>query len=230
MGSKRGIWSRLVVLALCAVLAGLTACAQAEHDGSASEAQDAAPAQQPDEVRSIEDAQVAAVDAQTYTGEPITPEPEVTCSGDSLERDVDYTLSYEDNVDVGTATITITGMGAYSGSASVTFDIVAPSEDVPSVRGPKDAGALQVKGSQLTDEHGEPIQLRGVSTHGLAWFPGYVNDACFAQLRQEWGANVVRLAMYTAESGGYCTDGNKEDLMKLVEDGVRLATDNDLYV
>ena len=73
MGSKRGIWSRLVVLALCAVLAGLTACVQAEHDGSASEAQDAAPAQQPDEARSIEDAQVAAVDAQTYTGEPITP-------------------------------------------------------------------------------------------------------------------------------------------------------------
>ena len=98
------------------------------------------------------------------------------------------------------------------------------------MRGPKSAGALKVKGGKLVDKNGKAIQLRGVSTHGLAWFPDYVNDACFRQLRTDWGANVVRLALYTEEYGGYCAGGNKADLLKLVKKGVRLATKNDLYV
>ena len=77
---------------------------------------------------------------------------------------------------------------------------------------------------------GRAVQLRGASTHGLAWFPAYVNSALFGELRTDWGANVVRLALYTAESGGYCTDGDKAQLRKLVDDGVRYATDNGLYV
>ena len=44
---------------------------------------------------------------------------------------------------------------------------------------PSKCGALSVKGSQLVDKDGNPVQLRGVSTHGLAWFPGYVNQECF---------------------------------------------------
>ena len=80
------------------------------------------------------------------------------------------------------------------------------------------------------DEHGQSVQLRGASTHGLAWFPAYVNDAFFRELRADWGANVVRLALYTAESGGYCTDGDKAALRKLVDKGVQLAIANDLYV
>lgn len=98
------------------------------------------------------------------------------------------------------------------------------------VRGPKSAGALAVKKGKLVDKRGEAIQLRGVSTHGLAWYPAYVNDACFRQLRTKWDANVVRLAMYTEEYGGYCSGGSKKDLIALVKKGVRLATKNDLYV
>ena len=92
------------------------------------------------------------------------------------------------------------------------------------------AGALHVEGAQLTDSTGETIQLRGTSTHGLAWFPQYVNQEFFKELSSKWNVNVVRLAMYTAENGGYCTDGNKEALKQLVKDGVRYATEADLYV
>ena len=70
------------------------------------------------------------------------------------------------------------------------------------VRGPKSAGALAVKAGKLVDKRGKAIQLRGVSTHGLAWYPDYVNNDCFRQLRTTCGANVVRLAMYTEEYGG----------------------------
>ena len=35
--------------------------------------------------------------------------------------------------------------------------------------------------------------------------------------------------MYTYENGGYCTDGDKDRLKKLVKDGVRYAAENDMY-
>ena len=95
---------------------------------------------------------------------------------------------------------------------------------------PATAGALHVEGTHLVGEHGEPVQLKGISTHGIAWFPDYINDACFAQFRNEWHANLMRLAMYTAESGGYCTDGDKEYLKSLIDKGVSYATANDMYV
>lgn len=90
-------------------------------------------------------------------------------------------------------------------------------------------GKLSVRGRNLVDSYGNAVQLRGLSTHGLAWFPQYVNEKLFGELRKEWGANVVRLAMYTAESGGYCTDGDKEKLKELVKNGVQYAAKADLY-
>ncbi len=48
-------------------------------------------------------------------------------------------------------------------------------------------GRLQVSGTKLTDESGNIIQLRGVSTHGISWFPDYVNYDAFATLRDDWG-------------------------------------------
>ncbi len=102
-------------------------------------------------------------------------------------------------------------------------------EDENMLAAPSVNGALHVEGTRLTDENGDPVQLRGVSTHGLAWFPEYVNAECFADLHA-WGANVIRLAMYTAESGGYCTDGDPEGLKDLIREGVEAATDEDMYV
>lgn len=95
---------------------------------------------------------------------------------------------------------------------------------------PSVTGALHVEGTRLVGSSGEPVQLRGISTHGLVWFPDYVNEACFAQLHDEWKANVIRLAMYTAENGGYCTDGDKEYLKGLIRDGVSYAGRQDMYV
>lgn len=105
----------------------------------------------------------------------------------------------------------------------------ANSEEEPGNPGPSSTGALQVKGAQICGADGHPVQLKGVSTHGLAWYPQYVNQQLFTELRQNWNASVVRLAMYTAESGGYCTDGDPEKLYQLVKDGVGYATNADLY-
>lgn len=94
------------------------------------------------------------------------------------------------------------------------------------------AGRLHVKGTKLVDKKGHEVQLRGVSTHGLSWYPQYVNGKCFAQLHDKWGANVVRLAMYTEEYNGYCSGDakNRSDLKKLIKKGVRLAKKHKMYV
>lgn len=92
------------------------------------------------------------------------------------------------------------------------------------------SGGLSVKGNKLVNSKGQQVQLRGVSTHGLAWFPQYVNSSLVSELKTKWNCNVIRLAMYTAEYGGYCTGGNKENLKRLINNGVTYATNNGMYV
>lgn len=91
-------------------------------------------------------------------------------------------------------------------------------------------GKLKVDGTNIVDANGEPFQIAGVSTHGLAWFPEYVNKDAFLSIRDDWGANTIRLAMYTAESGGYCEGGDKNNLKTVVKNGVDYATELGMYV
>ena len=103
--------------------------------------------------------------------------------------------------------------------------VTEPQTDTPAY-----CGALQVVGNRLCDSKGDKVYLHGLSTHGIAWFPDYINEAAFKEFREEWGVNVIRLAMYTAEYNGYCTGGNKEWLKGLIRKGVEYATKNDMYV
>lgn len=89
---------------------------------------------------------------------------------------------------------------------------------------------LHVAGTVLADPQGNTVRLRGVSTHGLAWFPDYVSEEAFRTLKEDWGANAVRFALYTEEYGGYCSGGDREKLKELVDNGVTYATDLGLYV
>ena len=91
-------------------------------------------------------------------------------------------------------------------------------------------GALHVENGKLIDENGNTVQLYGMSTHGIAWFPQYINYESLRTLRDDWNTNCIRLAMYTAEYGGYCAGGDKEQLKQLVKDGVSYATELGMYV
>ena len=91
-------------------------------------------------------------------------------------------------------------------------------------------GALHVENGKLTDENGNTVQLYGMSTHGIAWFPQYINYDSLRTLRDDWNTNCIRLAMYTEEYGGYCAGGDKEQLKQLVKDGVSYATELGMYV
>ncbi len=85
---------------------------------------------------------------------------------------------------------------------------------------------------KLVDCDGKVVQLRGYSTHGLSWYPQYVNRDFFEFMRDKWNVDVVRLAVYTAEEDGYCVGdkANQEKLIALIDKGVRAATELGLYV
>ena len=59
----------------------------------------------------------------TYNTKAHTPEVTVAISGRTLEADKDYTVSYASNDNAGTATVTVTGKGNFTGSANTTFTI-----------------------------------------------------------------------------------------------------------
>lgn len=92
-------------------------------------------------------------------------------------------------------------------------------------------GQLSVKNGQLVDKSGKGYQLRGMSTHGLTWFPEFVNESAFRTLRDDWNTNVVRLAMYVDEwANGQCYMGNKSGSLELLEKGVDICIKLDMYV
>lgn len=64
-------------------------------------------------------------DKVTYTGAQLKPSPTVKYGSTTLSSSTDYTVSYKNNINVGAATVTITGKGNYTGSVSKTFTIVA---------------------------------------------------------------------------------------------------------
>ena len=100
--------------------------------------------------KNISTATTENVDDQTYTGSQIKPTPEVSIKlgqntiATTLSNGTDFDYSYRDNTVVGTATITITGKGNYTGTITKTFNIVAQEITVV----PTEAGGHVYNGSE----------------------------------------------------------------------------------
>lgn len=92
--------------------------------------------------------------------------------------------------------------------------------------GVSENGWLQVVGTQLCNERGEPVVLRGMSTHGLQWYGEYARAQSIANTAA-YGANVFRVAMYTGE-GGYLNQ--PEVMTQAAFAAVDAAIQQDMYV
>jgi endoglucanase len=88
-------------------------------------------------------------------------------------------------------------------------------------------GHLRVKGNRIVDEHGEPVLLRGMSLFRSLWMTQYYNAQMLRWLRDDWHANVIRVAM-EAPPPGYLEHPDVE--MKKVETMVDAAIDLGMYV
>ncbi|NUK02822.1 cellulase family glycosylhydrolase [Streptomyces lunaelactis] len=87
-------------------------------------------------------------------------------------------------------------------------------------------GQLKVCGTKLCNEAGKPVQLRGMSTHGLQWYSQCVTSGSLDALATDWNADVLRISMYIQE-GGYETDPRK--FTDLVHSIIEQATARGMY-
>ncbi len=86
-------------------------------------------------------------------------------------------------------------------------------------------GKLKVKGTSIVDKNDKEFIIQGVSTHGIAWFPQYINYETFKTLRDDFNVNTIRLALYSDKNAGYTTK-----LYSKVEEGVDYARQLGMYV
>lgn len=106
-------------------------------------------------------------------------------------------------------------------SAPTEAKVFVPSAGTPLAQN----GKLSVNGSQLVNSKGENIILQGVSTHGIAWFPQYVNKDAFKTLRDTMNVDTIRLALYSSPNEGF-----KKELYANVENGIKYASELGMYV
>lgn len=88
-------------------------------------------------------------------------------------------------------------------------------------------GQLQVIGTDLCDQNGNPVQLRGMSSHGLHWYGKYANKDVITWLRDDWNCQIWRAALYTGGQGGYVSN---PALKERVTDSVEACIENGMYV
>ncbi len=72
----------------------------------------------------ISTAQYDAISPITFTGQEICPQVNLKIGSQNLVKDTDYTVSYSNNVNVGTAEVSITGIGNYTGNLTLQFEIL----------------------------------------------------------------------------------------------------------
>lgn len=181
--------AKLLVAALAAVLAvGISACAASQPDSIDDIASGPAWPALPiifEHARDVNlENAVVTVEDQTFTGFELTPAPTVVLDGFTLTEGKDYTLAYEDNVEIGTATVTIGAAGDFKGSASANFTIEPHPEGWDNVSGhtlyytaeSTIATNTTVPGTDgnlyYVDENGTPLKNAWVELAGVRYYCG----------------------------------------------------------
>lgn len=87
----------------------------------------------------------------------------------------------------------------------------------------KQHGKLQVVGTQLQDEHGQPVVLRGMSFGWHNFWPQYYNAGTVKWLHQDWNCTVLRAAMGVDPAKGYIEDpaGSTAIIEKVVDAAIK---------
>ncbi|GAA4274812.1 cellulase family glycosylhydrolase [Aquimarina gracilis] len=107
---------------------------------------------------------------------------------------------------------------------SMLFGITTMAQNTPVALN----GQLKVCGTQLCNQYNKPIQLRGMSTHGIQWY-GWgdcLTESSLDALAYDWEADILRISLYVQE-GGYETDpvGFTNQVSRLINE----ATERGMY-
>ena len=87
-------------------------------------------------------------------------------------------------------------------------------------------GELHVEGTQLCDENGNAVVLKGISTHGLTWYPEFISEDLFIKLADEWDCNLIRLAAYSSEYA----KGNKKETMDVLFENLTVLLEGKMLI
>lgn len=85
-----------------------------------------------------------------------------------------------------------------------------------------DNGWLRIENNTLVNNDGEKIQLKGMSTHGIQWYGSFANEEMIKKIRDEWGSNLFRVAMYTNENGYIQNKNLENEVIKIVDTVIKL--------
>src|SRR5690349_14388181 len=108
--------------------------------------------------------------------------------------------------------------------ADAKASVSAPAADTPVARN----GQLHVCGLKLCNQNNEPVQLRGMSTHGIQWYSSCIKTASLDALATDWKADILRISMYVAkEEDGYETNPRK--FTDMVHGYIEEATKRGMY-
>lgn len=93
--------------------------------------------------------------------------------------------------------------------------------------GVEEHGQLSVEGLNLVDQYGEKLQLKGISSHGILWYPDFTGYLSVAETKK-YGANVFRIAAYSDDQdGGYLQ--RPEETLRYVRSAIENVLANDMY-
>ena len=160
-------------------------------------------------------AQIEGITDAEYTGMAIQPEFVVTLVGNVLTKNIDYTVTISNNVNVGTATVTIRGAGKYTGELSKTFAIKATSIADATVSGIEDATytgvaiepvpVVKIGGARLVSGQDYTVVLSNnvnvgtatVTIRGIGNYTGVLNRTFTISAASITGATVSGLSDVT---------------------------------
>ncbi len=153
--------------------------------------------------------QISGVDsAYTYTGKQIKPVPVVKAGDRTLEENFDYTVSYGDNVNAGTGTVTIEGRNEWSGAKVMTFKINKAQQSVT------------VGSSTYTRTFGDKAFGLGAKTNGDGALKYSSNNTKVAAVSTAGkvtikGAGTATITVYAAEGKNYKKSAAKTVTVKV---------------
>ena len=157
----------------------------------------------------------------TYTGNAITPDVIVTMNGRVLNRGTDYTVTYSNNTNVGTATMTVTGIGSFSGTKTINYVIEARNIEnciTTAVNNYQYTGNTYTPAVTLTDASTGKALTAGTDytiTYSNNTNPGTASITVTALGRNYTGSKVISFKITSAAVSGLRVSKIKNNSMRL---------------
>lgn len=156
-----------------------------------------------------------------YSGNAIEPDVTVTMNGVTLTKNRDYTVTYANNVNVGTATMTVRGIGSYSGTQTINYTIEAKNiENCVSnaIANVKYTGNTYTPVVALTDATTGKVLVQGsdyMITYSNNTNPGTASITITALSKNYVGTKVIPFKITSAAVTGLRTGTIKNNSIKL---------------